>query len=217
MVKAEGGCDRKLLTRLLCFAVSHYKFHRAMELSLPLRFSPPAFSLISQSPIKYFTDHQTSTISQPIITPKLTFSPPRRTNRFVVTAKRKKRIDGVSEELNLIASQNLDFAPARRRVRSAFVEVQQKLDHCLFKVGFVVFLLLMIFVFKFIIVHLYWVMCIFFFFGCLYDSIINILISFSFFHYNGLVGTGQFAPTGIKTEEVSIFAFSTSRLVFSLK
>nr|XP_048319201.1 caffeoylshikimate esterase isoform X1 [Ziziphus jujuba var. spinosa] len=123
-----------------------------MELSLPLRFSPPAFSLISQSPIKYFTDHQTSTISQPIITPKLTFSPPRRTNRFVVTAKRKKRIDGVSEELNLIASQNLDFAPARRRVRSAFVEVQQKLDHCLFK-------------------------------------------------YNGLVGTGQFAPTGIKTEE----------------
>lgn len=49
-------------------------------------------------------------------------------------AKQKSVIEGVSDELNKIASQNLDFAPSRRRVRSAFAEVQQQLDHCLFKV-----------------------------------------------------------------------------------
>ncbi|KAM7277230.1 hypothetical protein ACFE04_019096 [Oxalis oulophora] len=48
-------------------------------------------------------------------------------------AKGKVSIEGVSEELNLIASQSLDFAPARRRVRSAFIGVHQNLDHCLFK------------------------------------------------------------------------------------
>lgn len=51
-----------------------------------------------------------------------------------MTAKLKKPMDDVSEELNLIASQNLDYAPARRRVRSAFIKVQQELDHPLFKV-----------------------------------------------------------------------------------
>jgi acylglycerol lipase len=54
-----------------------------------------------------------------------------------VTAKRKPPIEGVSEELNNIASYNLDFAYSRRRVRSAFTEVHQQLDHCLFKVCFV--------------------------------------------------------------------------------
>lgn len=50
-------------------------------------------------------------------------------------ALNKTRIEGVSEELNSIASQNLDFAPARRRVRSAFLPVQQQLDHLLFKMS----------------------------------------------------------------------------------
>jgi len=36
--------------------------------------------------------------------------------------------------LNAIARRNLDFAYTRRRVRDAFTEVQQQLDHCLFKV-----------------------------------------------------------------------------------
>ncbi|CAL9240996.1 unnamed protein product [Arabidopsis halleri] len=57
------------------------------------------------------------------------------TRRFapaIVCAKRSP-IDGVSDELNLIASQNLDQAPARRRARSAFVDLQLQLDHCLFK------------------------------------------------------------------------------------
>lgn len=57
---------------------------------------------------------------------------------LVVAAKRPP-IDGVPAELNKIASQKLDSAPARRRVRSAFIEIQQQLDHCLFKVWFVHF------------------------------------------------------------------------------
>jgi acylglycerol lipase len=59
------------------------------------------------------------------------------TRRFapaIVCAKRSP-IDGVSDELNLIASQNLDQAPARRLARSAFVDLQLQLDHCLFKVA----------------------------------------------------------------------------------
>ncbi|KAJ4972908.1 hypothetical protein NE237_006082 [Protea cynaroides] len=53
--------------------------------------------------------------------------------RQIITAK--KRIEGVSEELNKIASQNLNLASTRRRVRSAFVDVQQQLDHVLFKMA----------------------------------------------------------------------------------
>jgi acylglycerol lipase len=52
-----------------------------------------------------------------------------------ITAKSSSKITGVTQEMNLIASQNLDFAPARRRVRSAFVDSQQQLDHCLFKMA----------------------------------------------------------------------------------
>lgn len=53
----------------------------------------------------------------------------------ITVALNKPRIEGVSDELNTIASQNLDFAPARRRVRSAFLSVQQQLDHLLFKMA----------------------------------------------------------------------------------
>lgn len=60
-------------------------------------------------------------------------------------AIKKARIEGVSEALNEIASQNLDHAPARRRVRSAFIATQQQLDHILFKVGFVLIMLNLVF------------------------------------------------------------------------
>ncbi|CAN4121844.1 unnamed protein product [Withania somnifera] len=53
-------------------------------------------------------------------------------SRTITMALKKTKIEGVSEALNEIASQNLDHAPARRRVRSAFVNVQQQLDHILF-------------------------------------------------------------------------------------
>ncbi|XP_031490376.1 caffeoylshikimate esterase-like [Nymphaea colorata] len=46
-----------------------------------------------------------------------------------------KRIEGVSEELNAIARQNIDFGTMRRRVRSAFIDTQQQLDHPLFKLA----------------------------------------------------------------------------------
>ncbi|CAA3021929.1 caffeoylshikimate esterase [Olea europaea subsp. europaea] len=53
----------------------------------------------------------------------------------IVMVQKKPKIEGVSDELNLIASQNLDHAPARRRVRSAFTNIQQQLDHILFKMA----------------------------------------------------------------------------------
>lgn len=62
------------------------------------------------------------------------FSPRRRVSLVIAAAQKRAKIDGVSDELNSIASQNLDHAPARRRVRSAFANVQQHLDHILFKV-----------------------------------------------------------------------------------
>jgi hypothetical protein len=46
----------------------------------------------------------------------------------------KGKLEGVSEELNLLAAQSLDWAPTRRRVRTGFSEVQKNLDHVLFKV-----------------------------------------------------------------------------------
>ncbi|KAF8407809.1 hypothetical protein HHK36_006945 [Tetracentron sinense] len=52
-----------------------------------------------------------------------------------IVAKKKSAIEGVSEEMNLIASQNKDFAPSRRLIRSAFVDTQQQLDHVLFKMA----------------------------------------------------------------------------------
>ncbi|KAJ0677870.1 putative 2-acylglycerol O-acyltransferase [Helianthus annuus] len=53
---------------------------------------------------------------------------------FKIMAK-KKPIEGVSDQMNAIASQNLDHAPARRRVRLAFTQVQEQLDHVLFKMA----------------------------------------------------------------------------------
>ncbi|KAL3644664.1 hypothetical protein CASFOL_009844 [Castilleja foliolosa] len=53
--------------------------------------------------------------------------------KVIAMAQKKPKIEGASDELNSIASQNMDHAPARRRVRSAFAIVQQQLDHILFK------------------------------------------------------------------------------------
>jgi hypothetical protein len=56
------------------------------------------------------------------------------TLRLRVNAKKKSTIEGISDELNSIASLNLDHAPSRRHVRQAFTHVHQQLDHILFKV-----------------------------------------------------------------------------------
>ncbi|CAI8584753.1 unnamed protein product [Vicia faba] len=88
-----------------------------MELSKIFRFqSFVPFSPINNSPFKnQLLNHK----------PKAT--------KLTITAARKAPIEGVSDELNDIASYNLDFAYSRRTVRAAFTQVQQQLDHCLFK------------------------------------------------------------------------------------
>ncbi|KAJ0096075.1 hypothetical protein Patl1_14972 [Pistacia atlantica] len=105
-----------------------------MELSLTLRFRPPELSFFNRNHRYLFTSPLKRQL--PTVAP-LKYNLKRTV--FVITAKinteKAVHIEGVSEELNLIASQNLDFAPVRRRVRSAFTEVQQNLDHCLFKLA----------------------------------------------------------------------------------
>ncbi|RZR75495.1 hypothetical protein BHM03_00059300 [Ensete ventricosum] len=54
--------------------------------------------------------------------------------RAAVIAVARKAIEGYGDELNAVAAENMDFAPARRRVRSAFADVHRRLDHFLFKV-----------------------------------------------------------------------------------
>ncbi|KAF3976828.1 hypothetical protein ACB098_08G015100 [Castanea mollissima] len=100
-----------------------------MDLSLTLRFRSPELSLFHGKPISPFSFPRKQ--YQPIFPcPKTNPKP-----HFSVTAKQRSPIEGISKDLNAIASQNLDFASCRRRVRSAFVEVQQELDHCLFKMA----------------------------------------------------------------------------------
>nr|XP_018679721.1 PREDICTED: caffeoylshikimate esterase isoform X2 [Musa acuminata subsp. malaccensis] len=53
--------------------------------------------------------------------------------RAAVVAVARKAIEGVGDELNAVAAENMDFAPARRRVRYAFADVHRRLDHFLFK------------------------------------------------------------------------------------
>ncbi|KAG0459711.1 hypothetical protein HPP92_022839 [Vanilla planifolia] len=60
----------------------------------------------------------------------------RRSTPAVVRIRAARRaIDGVSDELNAVASQSLDTAAARRRVRAAFLDSQRRLDHFLFKMA----------------------------------------------------------------------------------
>ncbi|PKU67164.1 caffeoylshikimate esterase isoform X2 [Dendrobium catenatum] len=56
-----------------------------------------------------------------------------RTPNVVRIAAERRAIEGVSEELNAVASQSLDTVAARRRVRAAFLNAQERLDHFLFK------------------------------------------------------------------------------------
>ncbi|KAM7464332.1 hypothetical protein LguiA_032453 [Lonicera macranthoides] len=91
-----------------------------MEHYLTSPFRPPSSSLFHRNFI---------------LIPKLNPRPTISRTLPLIMAKKSSTIEGVSHEMNLIASQNLDFAPARRRVRSAFVDAQQQLDHCLFKMA----------------------------------------------------------------------------------
>ena len=44
------------------------------------------------------------------------------------------KLEGVDGELQRILDANMDLAPARRRAREAFKEIQLRIDHLLFKV-----------------------------------------------------------------------------------
>ncbi|XP_021633964.1 caffeoylshikimate esterase isoform X2 [Manihot esculenta] len=108
-----------------------------MDLSLKLRSSPSSFSLTCRkfhSPINHPLRHQLPIVPPPSLKLKpRTFLTASGNRQLTVMAKLSKSLEGVSQELNLIASQNLDHAPARRRVRSAFTQVQQQLHHPLLK------------------------------------------------------------------------------------
>ncbi|CAA0818581.1 alpha/beta-Hydrolases superfamily protein [Striga hermonthica] len=92
-----------------------------MDLCLPSSFRQPEYTLFRRDLHGSFFRQMGS-------------APARSRQRAVVMAQKKPKIEGLSDELNSIASQNLDYAPARRRVRSAFANVQLQLDHILFKV-----------------------------------------------------------------------------------
>uniref|UniRef100_A0A7C9E103 Serine aminopeptidase S33 domain-containing protein n=1 Tax=Opuntia streptacantha TaxID=393608 RepID=A0A7C9E103_OPUST len=61
--------------------------------------------------------------------------PPRANLKMFAKQKRKPGREDLSDELYQIACTKLDHAPARREVRSAFVEFHQNLDHFLFKMA----------------------------------------------------------------------------------
>nr|DAD31796.1 TPA_asm: hypothetical protein HUJ06_010647 [Nelumbo nucifera] len=104
-----------------------------MELSLTFQYQPPKLPQFRRSSHYLIGDTRICQVSNfsrrasrnlTVLTPKTCGA---------IVAKKKSTIESLSEEMNSIASQNMDFAPARRRVRSAFMDVQQKLDHILFK------------------------------------------------------------------------------------
>lgn len=108
-----------------------------MDPALTLRFRSPELSLFRRKSGTPLGDPR-STLFRRGVRAKAglsSTSPSSPKTRLTVAAKKRPPIDGLSDELNAIASQSLDFAPARRRVRAAFTEVQQQLDHCLFKLA----------------------------------------------------------------------------------
>ncbi|KAG4403305.1 hypothetical protein GLYMA_01G080600v4 [Glycine max] len=97
-----------------------------MELSVPFRFrSRNLLSPSTHIPITYPSKHQPPFLTKFVNKPKI--------SKLTVRAQRRAPIEGLSDELNAIARCNLDFAYTRRRVRAAFADMQQQLDHCLFK------------------------------------------------------------------------------------
>lgn len=120
-----------------CLSVLCHK----MDSCLTLRFRPPKLgfpfhnSLKNQLPFLGSAGPNYNAPTRTVLVPR-----GRRSSTYhrhlTVRAKINSPIEGVSDDLNLIASRNLDFAYTRRKVRSAFTEVQLQLDHCLFKVLF---------------------------------------------------------------------------------
>ncbi|XP_057528684.1 caffeoylshikimate esterase isoform X1 [Amaranthus tricolor] len=101
-----------------------------LSLSLPLRPSPSPFTAHTHThthnlPFKIPTNYP------PFLLPVIKCSS--WPNLKAIAKKRKKGLEDLSDELYKFSSFNLDHAPARRQVRSAFIDFHQKLDHVLFK------------------------------------------------------------------------------------
>ncbi|KAK0596682.1 hypothetical protein LWI29_018014 [Acer saccharum] len=104
-----------------------------MDLTSTLRFRSPELRLFtgkSNSPFNNPLKHQAPILIRPN---KKTVSVPTARTATHLTVKAESEED-MSEKFKWVKLQNLDFAPARRLVRTAFTEEQSKLDHCLFKV-----------------------------------------------------------------------------------
>ncbi|CAO2830001.1 unnamed protein product [Amaranthus hypochondriacus] len=97
-----------------------------ISLSLPLRPSPSPFTAHTLN-----TPFKIPTNSPPFLLPVIKCSS--LPNLKAIAKKRKKGLQDLSDELYKFSSFNLDHAPARRQVRSAFIDFHQKLDHVLFK------------------------------------------------------------------------------------
>lgn len=52
-----------------------------------------------------------------------------------MVGSKNQEIKYISDELQTIFLANLDEAPARRRAREAFKDIQLAIDHCLFRVS----------------------------------------------------------------------------------
>jgi len=52
-----------------------------------------------------------------------------------MVGRKNEEIKYMSDELQTIFLANLDEAPARRRAREAFKDIQLAIDHCLFRVS----------------------------------------------------------------------------------
>ncbi|KAK1552904.1 hypothetical protein Q3G72_025425 [Acer saccharum] len=103
-----------------------------MDLTSTLRFRSPELRLFtgkSNSPFNNPLKHQATILIRPN---KKTVSVPTARTATHLTVKAESEED-MSEKFKWVKLQNLDFAPARRLVRTAFTEEQSKLDHCLFK------------------------------------------------------------------------------------
>ncbi|XP_021753727.1 caffeoylshikimate esterase-like [Chenopodium quinoa] len=100
-----------------------------MKLSLSSTFRP--------SPSPFFNTHFTPKHSLPLI--KCQQSKTQKQNwpnlKSMGKKNRKKGLEDLSDQLYQFASFNLDQAPARRQVRSAFIDFHQNIDHVLFKLA----------------------------------------------------------------------------------
>ncbi|GAB4833595.1 hypothetical protein Ancab_031840 [Ancistrocladus abbreviatus] len=105
-----------------------------MDFPMSFRLQSPLLRRNSAVPIRHSLKFQVSTaILRHGKYTKSAIEIPKANLKGIMSKKKSSALDGLSDELKKIAALNLDYAPARRQVRLAFMDLQQRLDHCLFK------------------------------------------------------------------------------------